>query len=195
MLSIKCEHRIKYPNGGYGNVTSVVTYSVASIVHSELVIGGIPGATISPCKSIAMAQAIAAFTIMEAITDAADKLDNNPDAIRTAAEFGCFTKRVDQKNAFVIVNYAELGGTVEVQTNGHGTINLGLANIDIPGDRLNDAPDTILIDEVRTRLRSAISEITLECRPLQDFIEGREIEVRKIAVKTRLPKTLLDRVN
>ncbi|MEE3046637.1 MAG: hypothetical protein VX620_15415 [Pseudomonadota bacterium] len=171
-----------------------MTYEVSPIVHKDLVIGGFAGKKLKGCKSLAIAQAIAAHVITDALIECESALKNSPDKIKTETTFDCFTEMVQENNTFVIANHAELDGKLSVKTSESGTIDFGISGVQIPRARLNEQPDNILISEVSQRLQNAINAISLECEPLKNAIDGHEVDVRKIAVGTPLPDSVLERI-
>ncbi|PKR54423.1 hypothetical protein [Thalassospira marina] len=194
MITIKCEHSVRRPRDGYAPPEHVITYEIMPIIFDDFEINGFPGASLKKCNSVAIAQAIAAHVIMDALIDCANILVNSRDRVTTTTTIDCITHSTEEDSKFSIINNGEFEGKVSVKTNETGSIDFRIFNVIVPRERLHEQPDAIMISEVCERLNKEIKRIGMECEFLKTAIDNHEQDVRKIAVDSPLPDSVLDRI-
>ncbi|PKR54424.1 hypothetical protein COO20_09855 [Thalassospira marina] len=172
------------------------SYTIKPITVDELVISGFRGNTLGHCKSLAIAQAIAAHEIMDALTACGNRLQDpdERDVSATIRKISCITDSIEQDAGYVASNACYIDGTVRVQTTYCGTINFEIANALVDQSNIHEQPSKFIITEVARRLTQAIGKIGQECHHLQNEIDGHEAEIRQISPAQDLPQSVRARI-
>ncbi|PKR57486.1 hypothetical protein [Thalassospira lohafexi] len=191
MLNITLEHAFRMQQGSR---IHTIAFTISPIVGDGIVVGGIPGISLIGCKSIKIAQGIAAHVVIDAILAATNKMRMSPEKCQTSISIQTITSTTEVNNSFQIDADHVMTGEVSVPTDDFGTIKIGVTEFEIPGDQMDATPDSILLAKATDHLQTLTTSISLECEMLQRHLDDKDLDLRKIAVNTTLPQSVLERI-
>ncbi|WP_417625001.1 hypothetical protein [Paremcibacter congregatus] len=189
MLTINQTHALRTD---HGSRIHTIAFSIGAIVGDGIVVGDIPGITLIGCKNIQIANGIAGHVIMGSIAAAISKIRTDPESCGTSISIQTITSMTENVNTQDITADSILTGEVTAKTVEFGTIKIGLTEFEIPADQMGATPDSILLARATRKLETLMASVAHECDMLKNHLDGKNLDLRKIAVNTKLPDSVID---